>query len=142
MARPRALTRLDGTTHTQSSKLIHGKDGKLRYLSLHPSTAQVIDNYLQATGHTDNQGALFCPVCFRTVLGVENFCIICSSLDTLRKRGRGMLDVLQRALNGDTVRLAAQRLNSHEIPSGTQARRERASPLKESGAVPGQRRKI
>ena len=42
--------------------------------------------------------------CFGTVLGAENFCVICSCLDTLRKQGHGMLDVLRRAFNGDSIR--------------------------------------
>lgn len=42
---------------------IHGKGGKLRYVPLHPGTAEVIDGYLQAAGHAgDVQGALFRPV--------------------------------------------------------------------------------
>lgn len=38
--------------------------------------------------------------CFRTLDGAENFCVIRSCLDTLRKQGHGMLDVLQRAFAG------------------------------------------
>ena len=45
--------------------------------------------------------------CFRTVLGAENFCVIRSCLDTLRKQGHGMLDVLRRAFNGDPIQLAS-----------------------------------
>lgn len=45
--------------------------------------------------------------CFRTVLGAENFCVIRSCLDTLRKQGHGMLDVLRRAFHGDPIQLAA-----------------------------------
>lgn len=42
---------------------VHGKGGKLRYLPLHPGTAESIDVYLQAAGHgTDRPGALFRPV--------------------------------------------------------------------------------
>ncbi|MEB0014571.1 tyrosine-type recombinase/integrase, partial [Glaciimonas sp. Cout2] len=42
---------------------IHGKGGKLRYVPLHPGTAEGIDVYLQAAGHAgDSQGALFRPV--------------------------------------------------------------------------------
>ena len=42
---------------------IHGKGGKLRYLPLHPGTAECIDAYLQAAGHAgDAQGALFRPI--------------------------------------------------------------------------------
>ena len=42
---------------------IHGKGGKLRYIPLHPGTAEVIDDYLQSAGHAgDAQGALFRPV--------------------------------------------------------------------------------
>jgi len=48
-----------GVTHLR----IHGKGGKLRYVPLHPGTAELIDAYLQASGHeTDKQGALFRPV--------------------------------------------------------------------------------
>lgn len=39
---------------------IHGKGGKLRYVPLHPGTAELVDAYLQAAGHAgDGQGALF-----------------------------------------------------------------------------------
>lgn len=48
-----------GVAHLQ----IHGKGGKLRYVPLHPGTAELIDAYLQAAGHaSDVQGALFRPV--------------------------------------------------------------------------------
>lgn len=41
--------------------------------------------------------------CFRTVEGAENFCVIRSCLDTLRKQGHGMLEVLQRAFAGNAI---------------------------------------
>ncbi len=42
---------------------IHGKGGKLRYLPLHPGTAEMLDAYLQTAGHaSDAQGAMFRPV--------------------------------------------------------------------------------
>lgn len=42
---------------------IHGKGGKLRYVPLHPGTAEAIDAYLALAGHAaDAQGALFRPV--------------------------------------------------------------------------------
>lgn len=41
---------------------IHGKGGKLRYVPLHPGTAEAIDAYLALAGHAgDAQGALFRP---------------------------------------------------------------------------------
>ena len=45
--------------------------------------------------------------CFRTVAGAENFCVIRSCLDTLRKQGHGMLDVLQRAFTGNPIQPTA-----------------------------------
>lgn len=45
--------------------------------------------------------------CFRTVAGAENFCIIRSCLDTLRKQGYGMLEVLQRAFADNPIPVAA-----------------------------------
>ena len=42
---------------------VHGKGGKLRYLPLHPGTAELITDYLEAAGHgEDLGGALFRPV--------------------------------------------------------------------------------
>ena len=41
--------------------------------------------------------------CFRTVTGADNFCIIRSCLDTLRKQGHSMLGVLRRAFSGDPI---------------------------------------
>ncbi len=42
---------------------VHGKGSKLRYVPLHPGTAELIDTYLQAAGHADDaKGALFRPV--------------------------------------------------------------------------------
>ncbi len=42
---------------------VHGKGGKLRYVPLHPGTAEWINDYLEALGHAaDTQGALFRPV--------------------------------------------------------------------------------
>ncbi len=42
---------------------IHGKGGKLRYVPLHPGTAEWMNDYLEALGHAaDAQGALFRPV--------------------------------------------------------------------------------
>jgi site-specific recombinase XerD len=42
---------------------VHGKGGKLRYLPLHPGTAELITDYLEAAGHgEDLAGALFRPV--------------------------------------------------------------------------------
>lgn len=45
--------------------------------------------------------------CFRTLAGAEHFCVIRSCLDTLRKQGHGMLDVLRRAFNADPILLTA-----------------------------------
>ena len=45
--------------------------------------------------------------CFRTVAGAEHFCVIRSCLDTLRKQGHGMLEVLQRAFASNPVPVAA-----------------------------------
>jgi transposase len=45
--------------------------------------------------------------CFRAVVGAENFCVIRSCLDTLRKQGHGMLEVLRLAFTGDPIQLAA-----------------------------------
>nr|WP_308627200.1 transposase [Massilia genomosp. 1] len=45
--------------------------------------------------------------CFRTVAGADNFCTIRSCLDTLRKQGHSMLDVLRRAFAGDPIAPAA-----------------------------------
>ncbi len=44
--------------------------------------------------------------CFRTVIGADNFCVIRSCLDTLRKQGHGMLEVLLRAFAGNPIPLA------------------------------------
>ncbi|WP_229459454.1 IS66 family transposase [Massilia cavernae] len=41
--------------------------------------------------------------CFRTIAGADNFCIIRSCLDTLRKQGHSMLEVLRRAFTGDPI---------------------------------------
>lgn len=42
---------------------VHGKGGKLRYVPLHPGSAELIETYLQAAGHGgDVQGALFRPL--------------------------------------------------------------------------------
>ena len=45
--------------------------------------------------------------CFRTIAGAENFCVIRSCLDTLRKQGHGMLEVLQRAFAGNPIQPTA-----------------------------------
>lgn len=45
--------------------------------------------------------------CFRTIAGADNFCTIRSCLDTLRKQGHSMLEVLRRAFAGDPITLAA-----------------------------------
>lgn len=43
--------------------VVHGKGGKLRYLPLHPGTAVLIDDYLQAAGHREALASpLFRPV--------------------------------------------------------------------------------
>ena len=42
-------------------------------------------------------------VCFRTIDGAQNFCVIRSPLDTLAKQGHGMLDVLRRAFVGNPI---------------------------------------
>ena len=44
--------------------------------------------------------------CFRTLDGAKNFSVIRSCLDTLRKQGFGMLEVLQRAFAGNPMRPA------------------------------------
>jgi len=42
---------------------VHGKGGKLRYLPLHPGTAELVTDYLEAAGHGgETGGALFRPV--------------------------------------------------------------------------------
>lgn len=42
---------------------IHGKGSKIRYVPLHPATAEHVDAYLVAAGHTDDKsGALFRPL--------------------------------------------------------------------------------
>jgi transposase len=45
--------------------------------------------------------------CFRTLVGANNFCVIRSCLDTLRKQGHGMLEVLRRAFSDDPIRPTA-----------------------------------
>lgn len=45
--------------------------------------------------------------CFRTVEGADNFCVIRSCLDTLRKQGHSMLEVLQRAFAGNPIQPTA-----------------------------------
>jgi transposase len=45
--------------------------------------------------------------CFRTVEGADNFCVIRSCLDTLRKQGHGMLEVLQHAFAGNPIQPTA-----------------------------------
>lgn len=45
--------------------------------------------------------------CFRTVLGADNFCVIRSCLDSLRKQGHSMLDVLRQAFIGTPIMPAA-----------------------------------
>ncbi|WP_370660135.1 IS66 family transposase [Massilia atriviolacea] len=45
--------------------------------------------------------------CFRTIAGADNFCSIRSCLDTLRKQGHSMLEVLRRAFAGDPIRPTA-----------------------------------
>jgi len=45
--------------------------------------------------------------CFRTTAGADNFCTIRSCLDTLRKQGHSMLEVLRRAFAGDPIMPAA-----------------------------------
>jgi transposase len=44
--------------------------------------------------------------CFRTRDGAENFCIIRSCLDTLRKQGHAMFDVLRHAFTGNPIQPA------------------------------------
>jgi site-specific recombinase XerD len=42
---------------------VHGKGGKLRYVPLHPATAGLLDDYLQAAGHaTNGEAPVFQPV--------------------------------------------------------------------------------
>ena len=41
--------------------------------------------------------------CFRTLVGAEHFCVIRSCVDTLRKQGHGMLEVLRRSFNADPI---------------------------------------
>lgn len=42
---------------------VHGKGAKIRYLPLHPGTAECIDAYLQAAGHgAEKTSALFLPI--------------------------------------------------------------------------------
>ena len=42
---------------------VHGKGGKLRYLPLHPGTAELVTDYLEAVGHgSETAAALFRPV--------------------------------------------------------------------------------
>jgi integrase/recombinase XerD len=42
---------------------VHGKGGKVRYLPLHPGTAELVVDYLEIAGHAgETGGALFRPV--------------------------------------------------------------------------------
>jgi integrase len=42
---------------------VHGKGGKVRYLPLHPGTAELVADYLEIAGHAGEMaGALFRPV--------------------------------------------------------------------------------
>jgi integrase len=48
-----------GVPHLQ----VHGKGDKIRYVPLHPGTAALIHDYLEAAGHGDDEsGALFRPL--------------------------------------------------------------------------------
>jgi transposase len=42
--------------------------------------------------------------CFRTLDGAEHFCVIRSCLDTLRKQGHRMINVLRHAFAGTAIR--------------------------------------
>jgi site-specific recombinase XerD len=55
----RDITQRHGVPHLR----VHGKGGKTRYLPLHPGTAEVITDYVEAVGHgTDPAAPLFRPV--------------------------------------------------------------------------------
>jgi site-specific recombinase XerD len=55
----RDITQRRGVLHLR----VHGKGSKLRYLPLHPGTAEVITDYVDAVGHgTDPSAPLFRPV--------------------------------------------------------------------------------
>jgi site-specific recombinase XerD len=55
----RDLTQRRGVAHLR----VHGKGGKLRYLPLHPGTAQLVSEYLEALGDGNEPGVpLFQPV--------------------------------------------------------------------------------
>lgn len=42
---------------------VHGKGSKIRYVPVHPGTAELLDTYLEHAGHRDDaQGALFRPI--------------------------------------------------------------------------------
>ena len=42
---------------------VHGKGGKMRYLPLHPGTAELVTDYLEAAGHGGElEGAPFRPM--------------------------------------------------------------------------------
>ncbi|MBC7860602.1 MAG: transposase, partial [Burkholderiaceae bacterium] len=47
--------------------------------------------------------------CLRAVAGAENYCVIRSCLDTLRKQGHGMLEVSQRAFSGNPIQSSLPR---------------------------------
>jgi site-specific recombinase XerD len=53
------LTQRRGVLHVR----IHGKGGKTRYVPLHPGTAELVTDYVEAVGHGNDPGApLFRPV--------------------------------------------------------------------------------
>ena len=45
--------------------------------------------------------------CFRSIEGAQHFCTIRSVLDSMRKQGHSMLDVLQRAFAGQPIQIVA-----------------------------------
>lgn len=50
---------------------------------------------------------------FRTTVSADNFCVIRTCLDTLRKQGPNMLEVLRRAFLGNPIAPTSEQLNSY-----------------------------
>ena len=95
---------------------VSGKGGKTRYLPLHPGTAALIHDYLEAAGHgTDENGALFRPI-KNNATGTLDKAITTTRGRKTARRSRSPIEVRRSSRHARPRRISGHEHNAQALP--------------------------
>ena len=95
---------------------VSGKGGKTRYLPLHPGTAALIHDYLEAARHgTDENGALFRPI-KNNATGTLDKAITTTRGRKTARRSRSPIEVRRSSRHARPRRISGHEHNAQALP--------------------------